>query len=122
MKVALHILVYLKDTGELLKYDTLDFASADLEAYDIDNYEAFDSEGKILKLYKQDKYNRVGFAPSNNKMINLYGLIENELLARGIKIDKVQDISKMIKLIESEEVRRKNNKKQFKFSFKDLFR
>ncbi len=114
MKIVLPIFVYLKDTGELLKYDTLDFASTDLEAYDIGNYKAFDSKGKILKLYKKDNYSRVGYVPSYDKITNLYDLAENELHARGIKTDKGQDISNLIELIESEEERRKKGKKDFK--------
>ena len=66
-KIQEPIYVYTKDSNELLKYRFVSDAENSLEAYDLDNYEAYDSLYRKLKLYKKDKYNRVGFGIFNNE-------------------------------------------------------
>ena len=58
----------LHDSKEINKYRYLKNAEIDLEAYDIDNYSAFDSNFNKLKLYKKDKFNRVGFKLLDSKI------------------------------------------------------
>ena len=104
MRIKMPIYIYLKDTGELLKYDTLEFASSDIEIHDIDNYEAFDREGHILKIFQKGQYGKVGFIPTEEKTNKLNELIKNELHFRGfdIYVNNEDDLSN---LIESEESR-----------------
>ena len=60
------IYIYAKDSGELWKYKTIDFAEKEIEVYDFDNYDIFDGTYRKLKPYKKDKYNRVGFESTDN--------------------------------------------------------
>ncbi len=52
--------IYIFGEGEVCKYDLKD-AESDIEAYDMEYYKAFDAGYRPLKLFKKDKYNRVGF-------------------------------------------------------------
>ncbi len=74
-KIKVPIYVYSKDSRELWRYDDINYAESDLESYDIDNYEAFDSNFRKLKLYSKDKFGRVGF-----KIVNDGKKYENLLL------------------------------------------
>ena len=60
-KIIEPIYIYTKDSNELWKYQFISDAEISLESYDIDNYKAYDSLFRELKLYKKDKYQRVGF-------------------------------------------------------------
>ena len=60
-KIIEPIYIYSKDSNELWKYQFISDAEISLEAYDIDNYKVYDSLFRELKLYKKDKYQRVGF-------------------------------------------------------------
>jgi hypothetical protein len=68
LKIKEPIFVLLHDSKEINKYRYLKNAEIDLEAYDIDNYSAFDSNFNKLKLYKKDKFNRVGFKLLDSKI------------------------------------------------------
>jgi len=59
------IYIYAKDSAELWKYKTIDFAKKATEVYDFDNYDIFDGMYRKIKPYKKDKYNRVGFELTN---------------------------------------------------------
>lgn len=61
MKIKEPIFIIVHDSKEIVKYEYLINAENDLEAYDLDNYSAFDTNLKKLELYKKDQYNRVGF-------------------------------------------------------------
>jgi len=83
------IYVYAKDSNELWKYKFISDAENYLEAYDIDNYEAYDSSCRKLKLYRKDKYNRIGFSIFDDKLYcnNLFQYVLNEAKYHT-KIDK----------------------------------
>jgi hypothetical protein len=68
LKIKEPIYVLSHDSKDINKYKHLKNAEMDLEAYDIDNYSAFDSNFNKLKLYKKDKYNRVGFQLLDSKI------------------------------------------------------
>ena len=67
------IFIYAKDTGEVWKFKYISIVENSLEAYDIDNYEAYDSKFRKLILFKKDKFNRVGFK------LDSKSIYENEL-------------------------------------------
>lgn len=68
MKILEPIFIITHDSQEIHKYEHYNFAEKELEAYDIDNYSAFDSKLKRLKLFKKDQYNRVGFKLLDDNM------------------------------------------------------
>jgi len=55
------IFVIEHDTKEVTLYPKISEAENDLEAYDIENYTAYDSHFRLLKLYRKDRLNRTGF-------------------------------------------------------------
>jgi len=59
MEIKLPIILF--GEGELCKYNSIKDAESDLEAYDIESYNVYDSLYREIKLYKKDKYNGVGF-------------------------------------------------------------
>ncbi len=59
--------IYIFEDMLVHKFESEKYLSDCLEAYDIDNYEAYDSNFCKLILFKKDKYNRVGVKIENNK-------------------------------------------------------
>lgn len=68
MKIQEPIFIIMYDTKEIVKYNYLKNAEENLEAYDIDNYMAFDSNFRKLELFKKDKYNRVGLKAVDSRI------------------------------------------------------
>lgn len=69
-KMQLKEPIYVFEDSLIYKFDTYEELSETLEAYDIDHYEAYDSNFINLAMYKKDKYNRVGLKIDKNSKPN----------------------------------------------------
>jgi len=91
--------IVLIGDGNLIKYRNLEDAEQNLEAYDIDSYSVYDSSYRKLKLYKKDKYYRVGFriVDTKNKSEEVYEKIKE--FARDYELSAYSSTN-LISLIE----------------------
>jgi len=92
--------------GELVKYKTIEDASLDLEAYDIELYSVYDSNCRKVKLYKKSKYNDVGFMLENTAP--MCSQLKDDIKKYAKEYDLNQftsnDLNKLLKLIPYHEI------------------
>jgi len=101
---------FIENGHNILKFDTLDYASNYLEAdYLDDNDIVIDSNFRKLKLFKKDKYGRVGFCLSDDTKLYdkvLYNYLKNyfkeESYTKNINLENLK-LSELMEKMKSME-------------------